>query len=99
MQGKFNISVCRKEIESVYGGTNIVVIYDVEHTVDNDGSKFTNNYEVKAEIRGLNDFTPEIYFTEVVGIPEHPNEETVTAGTLIEELQSCTSGELCGDEL
>lgn len=95
MQGKFSIEAFKKEVKSVYGGTVFQVTYDVEHTV----GETTNTYEVLAEVRGINDFTPEICFTEVSGMPEHTNEETVTAEALLEELQSCTSGELCGDPL
>jgi len=93
MQGEFCLEKEGIEIKSVWGGQEFVVTYSVSHVVNG----VENLYSVTASLRGLNDFTPELDFKEVVTTSTN-NSETVSCEVLIDELNSCNSSQLLGME-
>lgn len=47
------LTLIKKEVKSVYGGTKVVVTYELRTASDDDDVVKSNLYEVTAEIRGL----------------------------------------------
>ena len=93
MQGLFNLEKDTTKLKSVWGGKDVVVEYTVSHI--NEGVE--NLYTVEAKVRGLNDFTPEIHFTDVLTNLTN-NDQTVPDDLLLEELNVCNSSQLMGAE-
>lgn len=93
MQGIFSLEKESVELKSVWGGQDVIVTYSLSH-IAND---IENIYTVTASLRGLNDFTPELDFKEVVTTTTN-NSETVPSDDLIEELNMCNSSQLMGME-
>ncbi len=93
MQGILTLDLIKKEIRPGYGSQNIILTYDVEHTVNG----FENNYTVEAEIKYLNTFSPEIHFSNVIDVLNN-NEETIIPEILIDTLNDCEPNQLLGHE-
>jgi hypothetical protein len=93
MQGIFSLEKESVKLKGVWGGQDVVVRYTVSHI----HKKIENLYLVAATIRGLNDFTPELNFNEVLQNLTN-NSETVINDILIEELNACNASQLTGME-
>ena len=93
MQGIFSLEKESVQLKGVWGGQEVVVRYTVSHI----HNKIENLYIVIATLRGLNDFTPELDFKEVIENLTN-NSETISSDILIEELNACNASQLTGME-
>ena len=94
MRGTFNIEKNETKLRSIYGGQDVVVVYDVIHT----DREETNRYAVEATLKGLDDFCLELVFTSLLSTEDN-NTATVDEYTLLDTLNDCTTRQLLGSPL
>ena len=77
--------VVGKEVRSVYGGQELIVMIDVEHIVN----KVPNSYATEARVRFIDGVDVELDFYRVIEVLNDSNEETLTDEEILR---------LCNDE-